>query len=594
MSDKLKHSLRRALPILEWAPDYGVEAARDDLVAGITVGVMLIPQGMAYAVLAGVPPLYGLFASLVPLLVYPIFGTSRHMAVGISAVSMVIVAAGVGQVAEAGTPEYIALALLLTAAVGLVEIAMGVARLGFLANLISRPVIDGFAFGAALIIAAGQLGNLLGVEVGRSQYVYRLVRNAAVGLGEAHPPTVILGLGTIGALVGLRKWRSSFPAELAVVAVGAAAAWALGLEEAGVELVGKIPSGLPVPGVVDLSPGAVSDLLPTIGTVAAVQFMAVISLTRVFAARHRYRVDPNQELVAIGATNLVGSFFQSVPVSGSFSRSTVNERAGARTSLANVFAAGMIAVALLFLTPLLYYIPMPVLAGIIIVAAADLVEFQELRFLFRAKTSDGYVALVTFATTLTLGLQEGMLTGIAAATLALLYRISRPHVAELGHLTSTRSFKRLERFEEAEPMDGLLVLRVESGFSFFNASFLRDYILDKSRERDVRAVVIDGMSINYLDTTAVESLEEVTRTLEDWGIEIHFAGLTAPVRDVMENSGLGKMVGEDRFHIDPYHAVLDILERRDQEEGTRRLEAYEEAAEQEQEEVEPTSESPYT
>lgn len=593
MPDSLRRALHQVLPILDWAPDYGLDAARGDLVAGVTVGVMLIPQGMAYAVLAGVPPIYGLFASLVPLAVYPVFGTSRHMAVGISAVSMVVVAAGVGGIAETGTPEYVALAILLTALVGLLEIAMGVARLGFLANLISRPVIIGFTFGAGLIIAAGQLGNLLGLEIGRSQYVYLLLLEAAGRVSQAHPPTVLLGLASIVALVGARRWKPTFPAEIAVVAAGALAARVLGLEGAGVALVGEIPAGLPLPGLVDVDFSAVRDLLPTVATLAAVQFMVVVSLTRVFAIRHKYRVDPNQELVALGATNFLGSLFQSIPISGSFSRSTVNERAGARTALSNVFAAGLVAVALLFFTPLLYHVPMPVLAAIIIVAAGNLVDVQEIRYLFRTKTSDGWVALATFVTTLGLGIQEGILVGIGVATLVFLYRISRPHVAELGHLPSTRSFKRVERFEEAEPMEGLLVLRVEAGFSFFNAKFLRDYILEKSRERDLRAVVIDGMSINHLDTTAVDALDQIVRTLEEWGIEIHFAGLTAPVRDVMENSGLGERVGEQRFHIDPYHAVLDILERWDAAAGTDRRARYREAAEQEREEVEPTAESPY-
>lgn len=596
MYRSLRRRLRGALPILDWLPEYGLEEARHDAGAGLTMGVMLVPQGMAYAVLAGVPPIYGLFASLAPLAVYPLLGTSRHMAVGISAISMVIVAAGVGQVAEAGTPEYVALAILLTAAVGVLEVAMGLARLGFLANLISRPVINGFAAGAALIIVAGQLGNLLGVGLGRTQEVYAMVADAAAALDQAHPTSVALGLASIAALVVLRRWRPRIPAELVVVAAGTVGAWALGLEGAGVEVVGEVPSGLPLPGFVDVDPDAVTELLPTVGTLAAVQFMAVVSLGRMFASRHRYTIDPNRELIAIGTGNIVGSLFQSLPASGSFSRSTINEQSGARSPLSNLFAAATVALTLLFLTPLLYHVPMPVLAAIIIVAGFGLVEVDELRYLFRAKKSDGYVALATFLTTLLLGLQEGILVGVGAAILTLLYRLSRPHVAELGHLAATRSFKRLERFGEAEPTEGVLVLRVEAGFSFFNAKFLRDYILKKSQEegRDVRAVVIDGMSINYLDTTAVESLEEVVRTLDDWDIDIHFAGLTGPVRDVVEDSGLGDWLGAKRFHIDPYHAVLHVLEAWDEEEGTDRADAYRAEVEKEQEDVEPTAESRFT
>jgi len=592
----LKNVLGDVFPVLRWGGDYRLQQARGDVTAGLTVGVMLIPQGMAYAVLAGLPPIYGLFASLAPLVVYPIFGTSRHLAVGVTAISMLIMGSGLSGVAEAGTAEYVTLAVLLAAMVGVVEIAMGAARLGFLANLISRPVITGFATAAALIIAVSQLGNLLGLEVSRSQHVYAVLADAVSRLEHLHAPTLAVGGGSILAIVGLQRWKPLFPAELVVVAGGTVLAWALGLGEEGVELVGDIPAGLPAFGLPELGLGEIGSLASTAVTLALVQFMSVVSLGRVFATRHRYTIDPNQELVAVGASNLFGSLFQGLPVSGSWSRSTVNEQAGARTSLSNVFAAGLIGVALLFLTPLLYYVPMPVLGAIIIVAAVGLIDPAEIRYLYLAKRTDGLVALVTFVTTLVVGIQEGILVGIGVATLAVLYRISRPHVAELGHLRATRSFKNLERFSKAEPVEGLLVLRVEAGFSFFNAKFLRDFILEKSQEEDrnVRAVVVDGMSINYLDTTAVESLEEIANTLDEWGVELHFAGLTGPIRDVVEDSGLGSWLGEDHFHIDPYHAVLHVLEKWDEEEGTDRAEAYREEVEKEQEEVQPTAESRFT
>lgn len=592
----VKNVLRDVVPILSWGDDYTVGDARSDLVAGLTVGVMLIPQGMAYAVLAGLPPIYGLFASLVPLAVYPALGTSRHLAVGVTAISMLIMGAGLGGMAEAGTAEYITLAVVLAAMVGVVEIAMGAARLGFLANLISRPVIAGFSTAAALIIAVSQLGNLLGLEVGRSQHIYTVVVDVLARLEHLHAPTLAVGGGSILAIVGLQRWKPLFPAELAVVAGGTVFAWALGLGGEGVELVGDIPAGLPAFGLPDLSAGDFGSLASTAVTLALVQFMSVISLGRVFATRHRYTIDPNQELVAIGASNVFGSLFQGLPVSGSWSRSTVNEQAGAQSALSNVFAAVLIAVTLLFLTDLFYYVPMPVLAAIIIVAGLGLIDPAEIRYLYLAKRADGYVALVTFLTTIGIGIQEGILVGIGAATLAVLYRISRPHVAELGHLRATRSFKNLERFSQAEPVEGLLVLRVEAGFSFFNAKFLRDFIMEKTQEegRNVRAVVLDGMSINYLDTTAVESLEEIATTLDEWDVELHFAGLTGPIRDVVEDSGLGSWLGEEHFHIDPYHAVLHILESWDEEEGTDRADAYREEVAKEQEDVQPTAESPFT
>lgn len=581
--------------LFESIDEYGLGDARGDLTAGLTVGVMLIPQGMAYAVLAGVAPIYGLFASLVPLVVYPFLGTSRHLAVGVTAISMLIVGASVGSLAEAGTPEYLTLAVLLAAMVGVLEIVMGLARLGFLANLISRPVIAGFSTAAALIIASSQLGNLLGLELGRSSRVHVLVADAVAHLGDLHGPSLALGVGSILGIVGIQRWRPRLPAELIVVVAATVLAWILGLGEHGIELVGDIPAGLPDFALPDLDAGSIGALSSAAVTLALIQFMSVISLGRVFANRHRYLIDPNRELMAIGASNLFGSFFQSLPVSGSWSRTTVNEQAGARSALSNVAAAALIGLTLLFLTPLFSYVPMPALAGLIVVAAAGLVDVAELQYLYHARKSDGWVALGTFATTLALGIQEGILVGIVAATLALLYRTTRPHVAELGHLRSTRSFRNPERFAEAEPVEGLLVLRVEAGFSFLNARTLRDVILKKIRDEDpdVRAVVIDGMSINYLDTTAVEALQDITNTLEGLGVDLHFAGLTGPIRDVIDDSGLGPWLGSDHFHIDPYHAVLHILQRWDEEEGTERVDAYRAEAEEEREDVDPTSEARY-
>ncbi len=584
--------VRSLLPVTEWLPEYGAPDLRGDVRAGLTVGVMLIPQGMAYAVLAGVPPIYGLYASLAPLAAYPFLGTSRHLAVGVNAPIMVIVAAGLTPLAATGSPEYVALAVLLTALSGLLLLGMGAAQLGFVANLLSRPVIAGFTAAAALIILFSQLGNLLGVELSRTQFIHVMVMDAWHGLDETSWASVAMSTACIAALFAFRRWTRIFPGELTVLAAATLATWLLGLGDRGVLLVGEVPSGLPSLAVPDLGLEEAGRLGTTVVALALVQFMSAVSLGRVFSARYRYTIDPNQELLAVGSANFFGSLFQSIPVSGSFSRTAVNEQAGARTPVSNVVAAGLIGVTLLFLTPLFRFLPMPALGAVIVVAAVGLIDVRELRNLFRTKPSDGWVALLTFASTLVLGIQEGILIGVVGAVLKILYRISRPYVAELGHLPATRSFRSVDRFEEAEPLDRILILRVEAGFSFFNAKFFREYVLEKSREDTrIRAVILDGLSINYLDTTAVEALEEVVGTLREWGIEIHFTGLTGPVRDVVERSGLGDFVGADRFHIDPHYAVVDILERWDEEDGGNRIQRYWESTQKKIEEVDPTSES---
>ncbi|MFP4229410.1 MAG: SulP family inorganic anion transporter [Salinivenus sp.] len=582
---------RDALYITQWASDYSAETLRHDATAGLTVGVMLIPQGMAYAVIAGVPPIYGLYAGLVPLLAYPLFGSSRQLALGPVAIDMLIVAAGIGALAQAGTERYVALAVLLTALVGLLQMAMGAMKLGFVANLLSRPVIAGLTSAAAFIIGASQLGNLLGVELGRSQYVHVLLQEAVQNAGDAHLLTLGIGLACIGILVGLPRWLPRVPESLVVVVCGALAGWFFELDQNGVEVIGSIPTGLPGPDVWSSSLTELNSLLPAAVTLALVQFMKDISLGRIFATRHGYTIDANRELIGIGAGNFFGSLFQSIPSSGSFSRTAVNDRSGAKSPLANVFAAVVVALTLLFLTPLFYYLPMPVLAAIIIVAGFSLIDVRELRNLFKARRRDGYMALFTAACTLFIGIQEGILLGVGASVIAVLFRISRPNVAELGHVPGTRLFRDMERFEQAVRLRDIMVLRVDASFSFANAEYFKDFILEKSERegRNVEVVVVDGTSINDLDTTAVGALSSVIETLEDEGIELHLTGLIGPVRETVRRSGLYALMGADHFHLDPHEAVVHVLGRWDEADGGDRVARYFDTTEREKKKATPAA-----
>lgn len=316
----------RVLPILRWLPSYRREDARGDVVAGLTVGVMLIPQGMAYAMLAGIPPIYGLYASLVPLLVYPMIGSSRHLVTGPVAIDMLIVAAGIGGLAAKGSTAYVHYAVLAAFMVAALHLAMGALRLGFLANLLSRPVITGFAGAAALIIVASQVGSFLGIELGTTQYVHLILVEALTRIDSVHWISLAIAAGSVAGIVGLRSWKPTFPAELAVIGAGTLAVWAFGLEAAGVATVGELPRGLPVPAAPAFALDDVRALLPTAITLALVQFMGVVSVGRIYASRYRYGIDPNRELLALGAANLAGGLFQCLPVSGSFSRTTVDRK----------------------------------------------------------------------------------------------------------------------------------------------------------------------------------------------------------------------------------------------------------------------------
>lgn len=555
-----------------WLRRYSREALWGDLAAGLTVGVMLIPMSMAYAVLAGVPPIYGLYASLVPLAIYPIFGTSRHLAVGTVAIDMVIVAVGLGAMAEPGTPRYIELAILLAVMVGAIQMLMGLARLGFLVNLLSRPVIVGFTTAAVLIIGFSQLGNLLGVELPRTQQVFVLVWEAIRQAGQIQLWSLLLGVGGIALLIILGRWKR-IPGPLVAVVIGILVVGGLGMDREGVAVVGAIPTGLPTPNLPDLDGSTLQALLPTALALVLVQFLSVMSLGKVFAARHRYWIRPNRELFAIGAANFVGGFFRSLPVSGSFSRTAVNERAGASTPMANVVAAGLVALTLAFLTPLFHFLPVPILAAIIIVGVLSLLDVGEIRYLLRAKRVDGGLAVLTFFATFFIGILEGILIGVVASVVAVMYRLSRPNIAVLGHLPGTRSFRDIRRRGDARPLDDILILRVDASFSFTNAEYLKDFILLRCDEDDapVRAVVIDASTMNDLDMTAVGVLMFVAEALRERGIELYLSGIKGSSRDVAHRSGLIDAIGDDHFFLSPHRAVKHILA------GWDRLDEYLEA-----------------
>lgn len=552
-----------------WLTSYSRTEMKSDVAAGLTVGVMIIPQSMAYAVLLGVPPIYGLYASLVPLLVYPLFGTSRQLAVGVIAIDMLVATAGLSLIASPGSAEFIALAILLAMMVGVLQIAMGLFRLGFIVNLLSRPIIAGFTSAAAIVICFSQLGNLLGIDLPQTQYIFVLMWELLGHLSDIHLASAALGIGGIGLLFLLRSWRPLFPGPIVLVLIATALGWLVGLDEEGVAIIGSIPTGLPSFDVPNVSPRSLRALLPTAITLALVQFMTVISLGKVFGARHRYRVRPNRELIAVGMSNFIGSLFRSVPVSGSFSRSAVNDQAGAKTPLANVVAATLVAATLLFLTPLFTYLPIPVLGSIIILAAVGLVDVREVRLLMHLKRVDGAVALLTFAATLVAGVVEGVLLGIAASVVAVMYRISRPKVTILGHLPGTQTFGDLRRHEEARELQDILIMRVEASLSFANTEFLRDTIQQRAifEKPAPKVIIIDAGSINDIDTTAVELLLDLADTLRDQGVDLYFGGTKGAVADVMYRAGFIEKLGRDHFYVSAHEAVRQILTEWGESEG---------------------------
>ncbi len=568
--------IRRHLPILAQTEGYDGRRARADLSAGLTVGVMLIPQGMAYALIAGLPPIYGLYASVVPLIVYALMGTSRALAVGPVAIVSLLVAAGVAPLA-AGDPErYVELALLLALMVGVLQFGLGLLRFGFLTNFLSHPVLSGFTSAAALIIGASQLRHLVGVDLPGGHEVHRIVLALLQDLGAIHLPTLAVGILGIGVLLALGKWNRKLPGALVLVVLATGASWLLGFDGGAVRIVGEVPGGLPLPMIPPLDPADMMELLPVALTIALVGFMESIAIAKVYATRDGYEVDPDTELRALGMANLVGAFFRAYPTTGGFSRTAVNARAGATSTVATLVSAGVIALTLLFLTDLFYHLPNAVLASIVMVAVAGLIDWKEAAHLWRADRQDFAMLAVTFGATLALGIEGGILVGVLASLAALVYRTSRPHVALTGRLPGTRSFRNLERHPQAQAIPGVPVLRIDATLCFANSQVLRDQVrglvestpartdADAPLERTrPHTVVLDFHPVNGADSTALHQLEELVHFLRARGVALRFAGVKGPVMDRLRRVGIEELVGPDRFHLEVADAVDAALAEAD-------------------------------
>lgn len=557
--------IRNKFTILTWLPTYTKDEFVADTKAGLTIGVIVIPQVMAYAVIAGLSPIYGLYGSLVPLLIYPLFGTSRHLSLGVVATDMIIIASGAGAIAEPGTGEYVSVVLVLAMFAGLIHIALSLLRMGFLVNLLSKPVIFGFTAAAPLIIVFSQLGNILGVDLEQSQYIGIISMQIIEQIERVNFTAMAIGLIGFVMLYLLKKWNPLFPRALVLLVAGGFLVWGLNLQDYGIEVIGPIPSGLPFFDFPSLTVDHLRRLIPTVTTLVLVQLMTVISLGKTYANKYKYPINPNREFFAIGAANFIGSFFQSPPISASFSRTVVSEQAGTRTTLSNVICAAVICLTLLFLTPLFYFIPVAGLSAIIILAALSLIDFDELRYFFRTKPEDGYIAIFTFFSVLLIGIQEGILLGIGGSLFVVLYRSSRPNLAVLGHVQGSRTYRDVTRNPQASPIEEILILRFDASINFNNAEFIKDFIINKSEERNkkIRAVIVDAKSINDLDTTAIEALRSVMETLENWKIDFHFAGMKTPVQKLLLRSGLARSLGGTHFHESTHMAVRYLLEKWD-------------------------------
>jgi SulP family sulfate permease len=543
--------LQSLFPILTWGRAYTRADGVNDLVAAIIVTIMLVPQSLAYAMLAGLPPQVGLYASILPLIAYALFGTSRALAVGPVAVVSLMTAAAVGQIAASGTPEYLTAAITLAFLSGIILIAMSVLRLGFLANFLSHPVISGFITASGILIATSQLKHILGIKA-EGDTLPHLVTGIYQGIGGINPYTVVIGVSATAFLFWARKRLKSMllarglkprPADMiakagpvAAIILSILAVVGFGLVEKGVKIVGEIPAGLPPFALPSFDLGLWQQLLLPAVLISLVGFVESVSVAQTLAAKRRQRIVPNQELTALGASNVAAALSGGYPVTGGFARSVVNFDAGSETPLAGAYTAVGILAATVFLTPLFRFLPQAVLAATIIVAVLSLVDIAAIKRTYAYSKSDFAAMAATILTVLLIGVEAGITAGVSLSLLLFLWRTSRPHMAVVGQVPGTEHFRNVDRHQViTDPR--ILSIRVDESLYFANARALEDAIYDRVADQPlVRNVILMCSAVNAIDASALESLEAIAHRLDSAGVGFHLSEVKGPVMDALKRS----------------------------------------------------------
>lgn len=550
--------LKKLIPILEWLPNYKKSQLQGDVIAGITVAIVLIPQGIAYALIAGLPPIYGLYAALFPQLIYAIFGSSRQVAIGPVAMDSLIVATGVSTLALAGSESYIAIAILLALIVGTIQFLMGVFQLGFIVNFLSRPVITGFTSAVALIIGLNQFRNLLGVDFLQSDQVHILLEDIFDKIQYYNKNTTIIGLAACLIIVFFRRVNKKIPNALIVVILGIITVKYFGKSWSDVEIVKNIPSGLPSFAMPVIDIDLIKELMPIALTLVMVGYLETISIGKTLESKQDdYRIRPNQELIALGLSNIIGSLFKAYPSASSFSRSAINAESGAKTGIAAFISVVLVIITLLFLTPVFYFLPKTILAAIIVVAVFNLINLKEAKRLWSANNLDFWLLVATFFSTLFFGIKYGILTGVGMSLILLIFRTSRPYVIELGKVPNSDFYRNKNRFKEVIVDKEVLVFRFDAQLFYANANYFRDKLDELVDEKGakLKLIVLDAESINRVDSTGVDMLKERIRYYNKRGVKFYFAGVKGPVRDALFRSGLLEVVSLDQFFMRANGAV---------------------------------------
>ncbi|WP_421858813.1 SulP family inorganic anion transporter [Oricola sp.] len=574
MNTGFRATVSRYIPILDWGRRYDRSAFSDDALAALIVTIMLVPQSLAYALLAGLPAQMGIYASIVPIILYAIFGTSRALAVGPVAVVSLMTATAVGSIAQQGSAEYITAAITLAFLSGLFLLALGFLRLGFLANFLSHPVIAGFITASGILIATGQIKHLLGIQAS-GHTLPELVLHLFENMGDTNFATLAIGVSATAALFWIRNGLKpllvslGFDARLAnvisksgpvmVVAATTLIVWAFALDDQGVRTVGAVPQGLPPLTAPSFSADLWAGLFVSAILISVIGFVESVSVAQTLAAKKRQRIDPDQELIGLGMANIGGSFSGGYPVTGGFARSVVNFDARAATPAAGAFTALGLLMASLFLTPLLYYLPQATLAATIIVAVLSLIDLSILPRTWAYARADFAAVSLTILATLGLGVEIGVTAGVVLSILIHLYKTSRPHMAVVGQVPGTEHYRNVLRHEViTDP--AILTVRVDESLYFANARYLEDRVYDMVASRPkVEHVILMCPAVNEIDMSALESLEAINERLGDIGVGFHLSEIKGPVMDRLRRSDFLQHLNGDVF-LSQHQAVETLTE----------------------------------
>ncbi len=512
----------------------------------------------------GMPPIYGLYACLMPLVLYAFLGTSRQLSIGPAAITAIVVMSGVGALAKPFTDQFVSLVLFLGFLVGAVQVLLSFLQMGFLVNLISRPVISGFISAAAIAIIISQLEGGLGIHIPDGENSYQKIIYIFSNLTQVHLITLCICIGAILGIIGLKKWKKSFPGALVILIIATLITYAFNLEEKGVAIIQDVPAGLPTFVMPTMSYDRMIQLIPSVLTVTFIGYVGSIGVAKSMEMKHRdHIVRPNQELFALGVSKIIGAFFQAIPSSGSYSRSAINDEAGGKTTISTLISVSIVLISLLFLTSFFFYIPKAALSAIILVSVVKLINFSEAKYLFGAKRRDFIVMIITFVGTLVFGVENGIFIGVILSFIFLQYYSARPHIAELVNIPDSKYYRNVKRFPNAVQSKEYLIIRFDNQLYFANSGYFKDTVINYVSRREVlpKYLILDNSNMHDLDSTGLYVLEDIYLYLKNQNIELLLVGTIGPIRDFLKRSGFTDNLGKDHYYLTISDAV-DFIENR--------------------------------